>query len=211
MRHRAIHCGFTLIEMLLALSLTAVLLTIVSVTIGGVLRDSQRLEAMRAEPFWLESVVQVIRRDLQQAEAYRETAGVLILHSHAGPPEAEGVFSHDTAQIEYEVVNRGDTRWLIRRVKPIQATHLKQSKVELLCGGVESMSLMACAPDEPPNTDRDRLEPLPGEAGKELGPIPDQLTLTLTHHVHEDTESETSAHGMQERRVESLERLLVIR
>ena len=49
--------AFTLIEMLLALTLTAMLLTIVSVTLGGALRDQQRLEAMQAAPGWFDRVV----------------------------------------------------------------------------------------------------------------------------------------------------------
>lgn len=211
MKHLTLPRGFTLIEMLLALTLTAVLLTIVSVTIGGVLRDSQRLEAMRAEPLWLESVVQIIRRDLRQTEAYQEKAGVLILHSHAGDTEIKGALSHDPARIEYELIKHDDTRWLVRRIMPLQGTNPNTQQVELLCGGIEDMSLMVWDASEQANTNQDRTELPPEQTDDEFEPVPDQLMLTLTYNVVENTRPDSLVRNQQEPKAQSAERLLVIR
>lgn len=175
--------GFTLIEMLLALSLTAMLLTIVSVTIGAVSRDNERLKAMDSGPYQLGSVIDVLRRDLRQAQAYRMHDGVLTLHGRADIKMNIPGEIHDPVQIEYEVLDLNNTYWLVRRINTIEATTNQESVVELLCGGVSALSVVvSLAEDVTAIPDRKPVEAsLPQTVDPTImSPVPDQVTVSLT-------------------------------
>ncbi len=181
MNHKNRMVGFTLIEMLLALTLTAVLLTIVSVTIGSVLRDNQRLETMRAEPLWLEALVQVIRHDLRQSDSYLIVDGVLTLNSHAGVAGDDNQLGHDRVTIEYTLVKHDDARWLVRRSTPKEAALINQtSPAELLCGGIQAFHLAEWSDEAGPAPEIGRRSPEAVQAEPQMLPIPAQLMLSVT-------------------------------
>ena len=198
MRRHQVTYGFTLIEMLLALALTTVLLTIVSVTIGAVARDNERLKSMDSSPSQLEPVVDILRQDLQQSTTYQMTDGILTLHGHSDVTTviqgASGVIEsgHDPVVIEYEVLDLGNVYWLVRRINAIEAPPTQEPVVELLCGGVSSWKF-AIATTEGDETIPDHETLVEGSsshtaAHDTMSPIPDQVTvsftLTATNHEH---------------------------
>lgn len=181
--------GFTLIEMLLALSLTAVLLTIVSVTIGAVARDNERLKTMDSGLNRLQSVVDILRQDLRQAQTYQMMDGVLTLHGHAGVSSNYSGTSavididHDPVVIEYEIIHLNNARWLVRRTNAIDATPNQEPTIELLCGGVSGWSLLMSLPEgDAAIPDREPAGPPSRHAVDPdlMAPIPDQVTVSFT-------------------------------
>lgn len=218
MKDRCEHLGFTLIEMLLALTLTAILLTIVSVTLGAVLRDGQRLERMQSQPLWLESVVGVIRRDLREAETYQITSQGLVLHAHAGIQGALGQADHDPVTIEYRLIKQQDTQWLVRQVRPGTPALTDQTyPFELLCGGIQTMHLAAWSGDEdsPAAKGVDRLaRQAVQDAMSEPLPIPGRVMLSITLTPSKDVHAAEPGRVTAARSVpqaQAIERLIVVR
>ncbi len=213
--------AFTLVEMLLALALTAILLSIVSVTIGSVLKDSQRLESMRSEPRWLESAIHVIRQDIVQAESYQITSNGFVLQSHTTIPapndneQDDGYVNHDLMTIEYRIVNREEDTWLVRRVSPLKpALNNKPHPFKLVCGGIQDIQLAEWQTDEDSyrmseqDEEHDAVNP-----DTDMQPMPDQMLLSITMNPSNDSIKKNTTDyfiGQQSEQAETLERLIVI-
>lgn len=88
------HCGFTLIEMLLALALTSLLTAALSAMIGQAAREREAMREQTHDPAWAGQLIDLLEHDLQHAHwwAGAKDRVVLIGLGRDGLP----------AQIEYQ-------------------------------------------------------------------------------------------------------------
>lgn len=150
-------CGFTLVEVLVAMALSAVLLTALMSVASAAAGDRLRLEERQAsrEPGWVEPLARGIEADLQMGVAvsgvvdvYRGGTAVptvyLVTFQNRGEPDA----GHVPVLVSYQLVDTGGPGVLIRRQAPItQSTgatvtpHQQQHQAEVLAVGMAEMRL----------------------------------------------------------------------
>lgn len=151
--------GFTLVEVLVAMALSAVLLTALMSVASAAAGDRLRLEEQQAErePGWVEPLARGIEADLQMGLAVSGVVDVysggtavptvyLVTFHHRGEPDA----GHVPALVSYQLVDTGGQGVLIRRQAPMTQNtgatitpHRRQHKAEVLAVGMAEMRLGA--------------------------------------------------------------------
>ncbi|MEM6507543.1 MAG: prepilin-type N-terminal cleavage/methylation domain-containing protein [Planctomycetota bacterium] len=103
--------GFTLLEMLLALTLTSLLTGAIGLMIGQAARERGSMREASESPAWAMRLIEIVERDLRQAQwwAGAEDRVVLIGLGRDGLP----------AKIEYRWMDEGTGSALTRQERPL--------------------------------------------------------------------------------------------
>lgn len=170
MRNRS---GFTLIEMLLATVLTAVLMVgvlAVVVSVSGPIQagqgDGQAMQLMETD-----DVVRVLRADLAQARTLETAGGELVLMSYGSLDPLTGERTQRPVDVRYRVQTIGVRSWLVREEQPLDGEAALAVRTELVAAGVSRLEL------DPP-TDLPVIR-ASGEGGRDSKEDADEETPTL--------------------------------
>lgn len=159
--------GFSLVELLGATALAALLMAaVLAVTAAGA-ASRQTLE-QRAETGWPPQLLELLRWDLSHAQAIDTEGGVIVLQSLAALDPATLTALHRPAEIRYQVLAEpgaerdagGRARWLVRTQTLLDARRPEQAVWrELVSDQVKAMRLPEV---ELPDRVRLVLEPADG-------------------------------------------------
>lgn len=136
-------CGraFTLIEMLAASALTAVLSVAVLNTTASFGRASAALAKRGADPS-AEALIELLRRDVANCTSVQSSdSGVVMSGSCGLDPRALGP-SHRPVRVIYSVQQNDSHRWLVRDQSPQDAVDAKPWR-QIASGGVQQFQLLA--------------------------------------------------------------------
>jgi len=102
--------GFTLIEILLAVTLATILMAAVLAVLGGVARDQRRLSAVEKTTHPA-AAIELLRWDLTNAESITSTAdGGVVLRGHGGIDQASLEPTNRLTRVTYRIHReRGDS------------------------------------------------------------------------------------------------------
>ena len=101
--------GFTLVEILLAVTLATVLMAAVLAVLGGVGRDRKRL-ATDGQPTRPVAAMELLRWDLINATTITTTADGVVLRGHGGIDPASLTPNNRLTRVTYRVRRGGDSR-----------------------------------------------------------------------------------------------------
>ena len=177
------HRGFTLIEMLLALTLTSLLTAALSVMIGQAARERDAMREQTHDPEWGVQLIGLLERDLGQAQwwAGAEERIVMVGLGRDGLP----------AQIEYRWVGHETGNALVRKQVPLTAgiQGRDQSNASVIGLDLQGFAVGPFGFGEQSNNDdasapgqrADRNRPILLIEGKmvSLQPLPDTIAVQL--------------------------------
>ncbi len=133
-------CGFTMVEMLVVLVLSATLLTAL-MGITTILFGYQRtLTEKYPDIGWKNRLEEQIRHDVCNSREYKVNSDSLELVGYAGCDMSTGSSTLAASNIRYFIEEVAGTPWLIRRETHRQNTHVVSS-TELVCRGVEAIQV----------------------------------------------------------------------
>ena len=107
--------GFTLLELVVASALAALILTASTVLLIRGLTASQRMEGRLQALFALEKATEVLGLELRNAVALSD---LRFTGSHQGLSFATAVGSTRLTQVSYKLVPSGSTQWLVQESQP---------------------------------------------------------------------------------------------
>jgi|GEM_PF-3950010 len=114
---------FTIIELLVALAISALLITATLGVVANMSRDLDRLKKVHHKPAWQVNLEQQLQRDLANARRYELTPTQLTLIGHAASTSPTSTPTLRPSRIEYEILSDNDESWLIRRAEEIGGAH----------------------------------------------------------------------------------------
>lgn len=133
--------GLTALELLVALTLAAILLTAVS----GLLRilaarQKVLLEEARFVP-WHRPLLERLRWDFDNARQFDLAPDRLHLVGYGGRDPATHLPTHRPTEVLYSLVRAADRTWLVREETARDATSNSNRQRELVCSGVTAIAL----------------------------------------------------------------------
>jgi prepilin-type N-terminal cleavage/methylation domain-containing protein len=152
--------AFTLIEMLVATMLVAMLLGAVSLTVGGLARD-ERAIARRQNVARDERVLDLLRWDLMNAKSIAEGREGVTLIGHGGIDRGKLSATVRPSRVIYRVVQRGEGAGVLVREQSYLDDAIRPEKwSEIVAVGVNRIDIAAVpgAVGEMPARVRVRLE-----------------------------------------------------
>ena len=136
------HRGFTMIEMLLATALCALLLIGVIQVIATL---STKVTVVRASTPDTDGVWQVISDDLSQARSLRSTEDRVVIHGFS-PAAADQ--PHRPVRVEYLIRSKRDRNWLIRRMVRLDELTNEHVETTLVAPDCKSIRILPAPPPE---------------------------------------------------------------
>ena len=112
-RNRGRRSGLTLLETLAALTLAALLLTMLFLVLGSLVNSKERIDAIGFDQR-SELVRSVIARDLITCQSIDIRSEVIVLHGYSGRDRASGLANSALTVTEYRIVEFGSERQLVR-------------------------------------------------------------------------------------------------
>ncbi|MBX2851119.1 MAG: prepilin-type N-terminal cleavage/methylation domain-containing protein [Phycisphaeraceae bacterium] len=153
MRNRS---GFTLIEILLATILTAVLMVgvlAVIVSVSGPIQHSDEPGPSTIGQVDLDAITRVLAADLAQARRIETDGGELKLMSYGGLDPQDRSRTQRPVNIDYRVQWAGEAPWLVRTEQALDGQAVMARHDELVAPGVTRIALDPPA-DQPPRITR---------------------------------------------------------
>jgi hypothetical protein len=165
--------AFTIVELLAATALAAVLLGGLLLLTGALARSTRALDQVAQADEWHRGVVELLRRDLAAATRVELGDGKVTLRGHGEIDRLMGNATHRPATVAYEQARLEDGRmWLFRRQGPGAGPERTGEWIEPVCPDVEGFALEAL--DE-------KVSHAATRPAARNGPdLPDVLVLTLT-------------------------------
>ncbi|MCY2926021.1 MAG: prepilin-type N-terminal cleavage/methylation domain-containing protein [Planctomycetota bacterium] len=145
--------GFTLLEMLLALTVSAMLMAGVLAVVTGLgarglaaapHADGERMTG--AVDAW----VRLLREDLANATASEGSENELVLTGYAALAGPERERTHRPARVVYRLEDVAGRRWLVRRQALLDVLSNDNLQRDLVCRGVKRFSLVRTPEAAPP-------------------------------------------------------------
>jgi|GEM_PF-5003387 len=177
--------AMTLVELLAATALAAVLMT----AVAGVLRllavERRALDDHRTPPAWKEQLLEQLRWDLANSRSMRVARTKLQLTGYAGCDFQTGAVTHRPAEVIYELRRQNARDWLVRRELHQNGTDDDRQRTELVCDGVGTMTVRCVKTGEEEETGGSvwsHNKPL------QWGSIPDRLQIVLRGPEDKDSE-----------------------
>lgn len=138
--------GFTLLEMLLATALTAVLVGGVMAVVTSVARPLPGNAASRAglsQELPIESVLAMVRDDLRNARALQMSDdGVLTMAGNMAINATAREQTHRPAVVTYKIEQIGGRHWLVRSQSRLDTLTNEPTQYDLVCAGVRGFDLL---------------------------------------------------------------------
>lgn len=159
----------TVIELLAASGLAALLLAAVSGVLGTLSRHQRALVEKQTPPRWQRQFVEQLQWDLSNARRYEAAPKELRLAGFGGRDFSTGEVTFCRAEVRYEIVEIAEDSWLVRQEIHPDDHALDNARTELVCGGVSKMNIRSL---DPPVTTGGRQPPPPGS-------IPNRLRVAL--------------------------------
>ena len=165
----------TLIELLAAMALAAVLMTAVAGVLRLLAAERRAVEDNRVPPIWKERLVEQLRWDLINSRSMSVAPTRLLLSGYAGCDFASGAVTQCPAEVTYQLYRRNERNWLVRREFHQDSADRDRRRTELVCDSVCKMTVQ-------------RIEDGVQEAGANVwshnqplrqGWIPDRLQIVL--------------------------------
>lgn len=163
--------GFTIVEMLAATALSAVLFVVMFILLSGFGRE-QRAAMIRARADTMPQVTDLLRWDLVNARQVQCAPGQVMLDGF-GALDRESLDAswHRPVDVTYEVRQAGGKPWLVRRQQEKDGS---QKFTELVCGGVSGLRVIPLAITDGPEPP---VQPLKGPTA--VMPMPGRLRLQI--------------------------------
>jgi hypothetical protein len=133
--------AFTILELLAATALTALLMVAVLQVIGSIGRTRAAMSRQSADGPWKADLLDALRRDLVNSSGIRYEANAVTLTGHAAldPLTLDPV--HEPVVVTYGVTTRANRTWLYRRQAPRDGFRGSPAWSELLAPDVARFTL----------------------------------------------------------------------
>lgn len=150
--------GFTLVELLAATVLSAVLVVAMLLIVAGIGRDRREI-ARRAAADVPAELIEVLRWDLLSARAieFREN-GVLLSGYGSLDRQTLSPLSHRPAEVVYQVEELAGRPWLVRRQQ--EPGKPKTASAELVCVGVKEIRILPIEITDGPAKETQPTDPI---------------------------------------------------
>ncbi|MEI7835334.1 MAG: prepilin-type N-terminal cleavage/methylation domain-containing protein [Planctomycetota bacterium] len=149
MTHRR---GFTLIEMLLALMVSAILMTGVLAVVTGLgargLAAAPHAESERMTSA-VDAWVRLLREDLANAKVGEGSGNELVLTGYLALAGSERERTHRPARVVYRLEEIAGRPWLVRRQAVLDVLSNDNLQRDLVCRGVKRFALVRMPEAEP--------------------------------------------------------------
>jgi hypothetical protein len=136
--------AFTILEMLAATALTALLMLAVFQVIGSIGRTRAALARQPETGFWRADLLDMLRRDLSNATAVRYEAGGVTLTGHGALNPATLAPTDEPVTVTYGIATIAGRSWLYRLQTP-RAGVARRPWRELVCADVTEFSVRPAA------------------------------------------------------------------
>jgi hypothetical protein len=136
--------AFTILEMLAATALTALLMLAVFQVIGSVGRTRAAMARQPETGFWKADLLDTLRRDLSNSTAVRYEAGGVTLTGHGALDRATLAPTDEPVTVTYGIATIAGRNWLYRLQTP-RAAAARQPWRELVCADVTDFSVRPVA------------------------------------------------------------------
>jgi len=167
--------GFTLIELMVATVLAALLMAAVLGVLKGVTRSQKTLMRGDTAPPWQARLISQLEWDLTNSRSVVPTVDGFQLKGFAGRDFASGAALHGPTTVQYAVRNVAGQLWLVRGEAHLDSLSLDNDSLELVCNRVERIALNS--PNKQGAKGVDGSEPQAKSV--EDAPIPDQPLVLL--------------------------------
>ena len=162
--------GFSLIEMLAAAALSAVLMIGLLAVIAGVGRTRRAFAERTEQAAWSAGVADLLRTDLRNAQTIKVGANQLTL-TGTGALDAQTLApTHRPVRIEYSLQTAAGQSWLIRRQVDLDVLSTANSWSEPVCPGVASFAVEPIPDPLPAGAPKPPADAVPARVGITIGP-----------------------------------------
>jgi prepilin-type N-terminal cleavage/methylation domain-containing protein len=156
-RVRTSHRGFTMIEMLAATALTALLMIVLLRVIAGLGQSRAALTRDEHRHAWPTSMLGLIRWDLAHAQKWSPLPDGFALEGFGGLDPATRYPDGLPVTVRYEVVASAGKNWLLRR--QMTTNRASDTWSEMICADVQSIQLTSLdREDKSSGADRSGLD-----------------------------------------------------
>ena len=146
MNSRAGCRSFTLLEVLLAMTLSVFLFSALIGVMGQIPQpDQDRAELGETVP-WQDAFLELLRADLRSARKWLSQDNQLILLSHHRLGHASRPDHHRLSWVIYEIHSVGKTTWLIRRERELDLSEEPYQAAELIAPGIIGFRILDVPP-----------------------------------------------------------------
>ncbi len=150
--------GFSLIEMLAAAALSAVLMIGLMAVIASVGRTRRAFAAQTEQSAWSAGVADLLRFDLRNAQTVKAGPNALTLTGTGALDARTLAPSHRPVRVEYALRTAAGRSWLVRRQTDLDVLSNANAWSEAVCPGVAAFAVQllpdpvpAGAPKPPPD------------------------------------------------------------
>jgi hypothetical protein len=167
--------AFTILEMLAATALTALLMLAVFQVIGSIGRTRAAMAKQPETGFWRADLLDTLRRDLSNSTAIRYETGGVTLIGHAALDRATLAPTDEPVTVTYGITTLAGRSWLYRLQTPRMGAGRRPWR-ELVCADVTDFSVRPTATVAlPAAAEGQDAQPLPAAVVVEIagrgGPI----------------------------------------
>ena len=141
--------GFTLIEMLVAGAIAALLVGGMALMLGGLGRDRARLHA-RSDAGHAEQTLELIRRDLTNATSVLAQPNLVTIEGFGGIDRSAMVCTNRAARIVYRVRRDGTRSALVREQRFLDDPVRTEPWAEVVASGATRLTITSDATPDPP-------------------------------------------------------------
>lgn len=133
--------GFTLLEMLAATALAAILLIALLAVTASLGRNAAHMKKADRRQTWSDGLVPLLQLDLANATSLRIETNSFILEGHGEIDLAEATPTQCLATITYSLRRVGDHTWLVREQCARNPLEPSKRSVDFVCADVRAISL----------------------------------------------------------------------
>ncbi len=133
--------GMTLVELVLATVLAAMLMATVLGVLNSLTRQRDLLIGRRPPRAWQSALADQLTRDMWNSRRIAVGPQTLRLAGYAGRDFDSGQATHRPTEITYYVVNDGTQTWLLRREVHLDELSNDNWQTELVCQGVARLEV----------------------------------------------------------------------
>jgi prepilin-type N-terminal cleavage/methylation domain-containing protein len=133
--------AFTLVELLAAMALSAVLMLAVFQVVGTLGRTRAVMIASAGQPLWHDRVRELLRRDLAQSSLAKFEPSALTLIGSASIRSAMQDVTHEPVMVTYTIRSLHGRPWLVRQQAGRVVRGTEKPFVELVCPDVAEFAV----------------------------------------------------------------------
>lgn len=133
--------AFSLVEMVIALALSAFLMTSLLIVSTSMARTERTLNLQQVSHDPMIEIIGLLRRDLSQAHSIKQVDDTVELKLVGGLDEQTGEPTHRLMVVSYEVQVMGDIRYLIRRQTDLTKLSNHRESINLVLPHVQKINV----------------------------------------------------------------------